>query len=57
LESASEDPAAVVQLRKGVVTLSTASPWVLIIPFALRLSRVKALPSLKLALDSLAGLG
>jgi len=46
LKSASGNPATVAQLRKGVVTLSTASPCVLIIPFALRLSRVKALPEL-----------
>jgi hypothetical protein len=46
LKSVSENPATVAQLRKGVVTLSTASPWVLIIPFGIRLSRVKALPEL-----------
>jgi hypothetical protein len=52
LESILVNPAAVAR-SKGVITFSNASTRVTIISLALRLSRLKALPELVLALDSL----
>ena len=57
LESVLDNPATVTEARKGVMTLSGTSTWVKMIPLVLRQSRVKALPELWLALDSLADLG
>jgi hypothetical protein len=57
LESVSENLVTVALVKKEVVVLWSASTWVTIISLALRLSRVKALPELWLALDSLAGSG
>jgi len=56
LESILGNPATVAR-NKGVITFSSASTRVTIISLALRLSRLKALPELVLALDSLRARG